>query len=507
MRGDLDELEAEAEQLRVALEDANLQLEEQATLASRQQRESDQAESVIADLSRQLTEAEQRAAAAEATADALRTAHRERDAYQQAYETTAEELQVANEELQLVNQDLEAHRTTLEQRVDERTAELAASEARMRAIVEAAHDAIVVADGAGLIQSVNPAVETMFGYADDDLLGRNIGVLMTSRDRAQHVGYLGRDLTLREHDHIGSSRLVMAQRRNGTMFPAELTVVEAASDGDRFFVASLRDVSPDIEHAGRAVARQAKLADMHSLSAMGGMSRALSHELSQPLSAIRCYIAAGRQVLGAGRGDAEMRLSLALGDLEKAEHEVERVGEMIKSLRELFELGRAERAVEDANAIVRDAVALALIGGPRSVAVRSHLADSLPPVYVNRVQIEEVVVNLVRNAVEAIGERDDGLVTVATAANDRDGDRFVQVTVSDNGPGLAPAVADRLFFPFVSTKARGTGIGLLICRSIVEAYGGTIEAANAADGGAEVRFTLPVARDKDLQHGAGAATA
>lgn len=481
----LRDLEDECEQLRVALEDALLQVEERAEEAANHRREAEDAARRVDELRRRLAEADDRAKHAETEASSLKNARQERAALEEEYEATAEELQAANEELRLANQDLEEHRADLERRVEERTAELHSSEARQRAIVEAAHDAIIITDEAGIVQSANSAAQEMFGYGSDDLGEKSIGLLMTPVDRLRLEGYVRRYLETGERRIVGRNRLVMAQRKDGSAFPVELAVAVAKS-GDEFLVVwSLRDGSPDGEQAGHPSVLRANLADAARFSAMGGLSRALAHELAQPLFAIRCYLKAGRRLL---KGVEDELPSEALVNLDRAKEEFDRIDRIIHDLRDMFEIGEADRTIEDTNELVQEGLALALVGGRRSAVVRTHFLPDLPPVRVNRTQAEQVVVNLVRNALDAIGARDGGLISIFTA---RDGGDFVKVTVADNGPGLAPEVSSRLFFPLVSTKRNGTGIGLLISKSIIESHGGTIEGGNRADGGAVFAFTLP----------------
>jgi two-component system sensor kinase FixL len=225
---------------------------------------------------------------------------------------------------------------------------------------------------------------------------------------------------------------------------------------------------------------------------MGQMASTMAHELNQPLTAVMNYLEAGRQLLAASAGGPER-----VGEMmEKAIAQAQRAGEVIRRLRSFVSKGETERRIASLNQLVEQALALGLVGArQRGVRVSLELDHALPPVLVDHVQIQQVVLNLVRNAIEAMEAVDRRELVIGTRAIlDQE---MAEVIVADTGPGIAPELADRLFQPFVTTKATGMGLGLSICREIVEAHHGRLTAAPRSSGGTVFRVTLPIARREE----------
>jgi two-component system sensor kinase FixL len=362
-------------------------------------------------------------------------------------------------------------------------------EALLRAIVETSPDGLITIDQASLIQSFNPAAQRMFGYAADEVIGRNVRCLMPDPYRAQHDGYVARYLRTGEKRIIGIGREVLGQRKDGAIFPLELAVGEVRTAGGRIFAGFVRDVSARQEAEERLRELQAELVHVARLSAMGEMASALAHELNQPLTAIINYAQAARRALGSAD---DARQSALASLLDKASQQATRAGQIIHRLRQFIAKGETERALEDLNAVVEEASALALIGtAGKRIAVRRAFAADLPPVLIDRVQIHQVVTNLLRNSIDALAEVERREIVLATR---RAGADAIEVTVADSGPGLDPALAGRLFQPFVTTKPEGIGIGLSICRSIVDAHGGRLWASANPEGGTTFHIRLPILR-------------
>ena len=219
---------------------------------------------------------------------------------------------------------------------------------------------------------------------------------------------------------------------------------------------------------------------------MGLMSSAIAHELNQPLTAINNYVQAARRVLDQHEPDASMR---ACGMIDKASMQVLRAGAIIRNLRDFVEKRDSARAFTDLNHVVREAVELSLAGTAHyGIHVRLDLDPALSPVMIESVQIQQVLVNLIRNAMEAMQTVEHREIQISTAADSGD---FARVTVRDSGPGLPETVRKRLFQPFVTTKDNGMGIGLTICQSIVEAHGGSIIVLRDGAPGTAFRFRVP----------------
>ncbi|HET6521333.1 MAG TPA: ATP-binding protein, partial [Geminicoccaceae bacterium] len=274
---------------------------------------------------------------------------------------------------------------------------------------------------------------------------------------------------------------------DGTTFPMELAVCEVRLPGRRLFAGFVRDITDRRLAEHRVHQLQGELAHVSRLSAMGEMASALAHELNQPLTAIMNYVQACRRLMASGRGGPERLAEL----MDRAAGQVSRAGDIIARLRQFIAKGETERTVEDINRVVEEASHLALIGAAeRGVRVRLKLDPGLPSVLVDRIQIQQVVLNLVRNGVEALAQVERRELTLATAPAGPDA---VEIAVSDTGPGLSQEVSGRLFQPFVSTKPGGMGLGLSICRSIVDAHGGRLWAASEPGAGTTFHLRLPVA--------------
>jgi two-component system, LuxR family, sensor kinase FixL len=366
-------------------------------------------------------------------------------------------------------------------------AALGEREALLRSILETIPDGMVVIDEGGIVQSFSAAAERMFGYAAAEVCGRNVSLLMPSPYRENHDGYIARYLATGERRIIGFGRIVAGRRKDGTVFPLELSVGEARLRGQRLFTGFVRDLTERQQTLSRMQELQAELAHVSRLTEMGQMAAALAHELNQPLAAATNYLEAGRRLLARDDATAVQR---AAGIFSDASDQLVRATQLIRRLRGFVSKGEVERRAAPVAQLVEEATALALLGVGDRVKVQLHIAPQLPDVLVDRIQVQQVLVNLIRNAVEAM--EGSARQELAIAASPSDG--VVEVVVADTGPGITPDVAQHLFEPFVTTKTQGMGVGLSICRSIVAAHGGTIGAEPNPEGGTIFRFSLPPAR-------------
>ncbi len=354
---------------------------------------------------------------------------------------------------------------------------------RLAGIVENSQDAIIGKSLDGIITSWNKAAEEMFGYAAREILGRPITLLFPSDRIAEEALILDR---LRQGERIDHYETVR-RRKDGRDIHVSLSVSPIRNLAGEIVGASkiARDITEQKLTQARLEEVRSELLHVSRLSTMGQMAATLAHELNQPLAAVRSYLSALRRLVGAPSMDAAR-----IGDIvTRADGQVARAAEVIKQLREFVAKGEAERRFEDLNEVVEEAAALALVEArQRGVEVSMRLGRDLPPAFVNRVQIQQVVLNLVRNAIEAMEDTEPQLLTVSTAQR---GDAL-EMTVADNGPGIAPEIASRLFQPFISSKRTGMGMGLSICRDIVEAHGGRLAAASNTPRGTVFSVTLPL---------------
>jgi two-component system sensor kinase FixL len=362
-------------------------------------------------------------------------------------------------------------------------------EAWLGSILETAPDAVIVIDEKGVIESFSVAAEKLFGYGAAEVVGRNISTLMPSPHREQHDDYMARYLRTGERRIIGIGRVVSGQRKDGGTFPMELAVGEITVEGRRLFTGFARDITERQKTQRRLQELHSELVRVTRANEIGQMGAALAHELNQPLTAVGNYLQACRRFLDAQAQPPSPRV---LETIEKASAQAARAGQVIRRLRQFMEKGETEQRPEDVNKIVEEASALALVGvKDAGVRVQLELGAGVPPIRVDKIQIQQVVLNLVRNAVEAMAPMPERVLTIRTAAASEPD--FVEVTVSDTGPGLAQTVTEQLFQPFVTTKERGMGIGLSVCRSIIDAHGGRIWAAPNHGGGTTFAFIVPVA--------------
>lgn len=373
---------------------------------------------------------------------------------------------------------------------------LSRSEAHLRSILETVPDAMIVADEKGIICSFSTTAEHVFGYHPDELIGTNVKFLMPPPYREQHDAYIGRYRETGERRIIGSGRVAVAQRKDGSTFPMEVQVGEMRWEGERFFTAFIRDLTERQHTETRMQELQSELAYMSRLTAMGEMGSTLAHEINQPLTAIASYLKGCGLMLDRMEGDQVSMLRMAV---DEAAEEALRAGEVIRQLREFVARGESGHRVEQLQRLIEEASALGLVGAKeKGVQVEFDFPSNDPHVIVNRVQIQQVLINLLRNAVEAMHSIQNRSLSIR-ARLVQDG-AMVQISVEDTGSGIAPEVLIKLFKPFTTTKKSGMGVGLSICRTIVESHGGKIWADSTPGEGATFHFTLKTVDTEEVAH-------
>jgi two-component system sensor kinase FixL len=362
-------------------------------------------------------------------------------------------------------------------------------ETRLRTVLETVPDAIIVIDQRGRIQSFSAAAERQFGYAADEVIGKNVSVLMPSPYREEHDGYIGRYQATHEKRIIGIGREVFGQRKNGSIFPMYLSVGEGKLEGASVYVGIIHDITAQQATERQLRELQDELLQVSRVTGMGQMASSLAHELNQPLTGASSLLQATRRMLEVGDSAA---IGRARDAVEKATQQLLRAGEIIRRLREFASRGDTEKVEVPIEAMINEAIALARISNRfGSTKVEVHIADT-PDVLADRVQIQQVILNLLRNGLEAMEHVSKPALRVSTRLNND----MVEVSIADVGPGISPDVKERLFQPFVTTKQQGMGVGLAICRTIIEAHGGRLSAEDNPDGGTIFRFTLARAFDE-----------
>lgn len=372
------------------------------------------------------------------------------------------------------------------------TAAAADATAEFRALFDAAVDGIVVIDKDGGILDFNPAAKRLFGYSVQEIVGQDVSVLMPEPDRSRHTGYISRYLTTGEARIIGIGRQVEGMRKDGSRFPMELSVGEVAQGVRARFVGIIRDLTQQkaVEEETRQL--QNRLAHVARFSTMGEMAAGLAHEINQPLSAITTYSEAGKRLMDKVEDPSPELIELC----EKIAKQARRAGQVIENLGNFIRKQEVHKDHLDLNAVVADIVSLINADArAEGIPVEVEYEPQPLPVCGDAIQLQQVLVNLTRNAVDAMKQ---GLYTdrgIQVTTRLMDPHRAV-VTVVDHGHGVPPQLADSIFHPFVSTKRDGLGIGLAISRTIAQGHGGDLTYRPNPSGGSIFGFSMPISEEE-----------
>jgi two-component system, LuxR family, sensor kinase FixL len=356
----------------------------------------------------------------------------------------------------------------------------------LASIVESSEDAIVGKTLEGVVTAWNGAAEGMFGYSAGEMIGQPISRLLPPdrvHEEAMILDRLRRGERLRQYETV---RL----RKDGGEIAVSLTISPILDRSGAIIGASkiVRDITAERRSQSHIQELQAELAHVARLTTMGQMASAIAHELNQPLTAVGNYASALGRVLANPNEDPDRARVI----VDRIRQQTTRAGAVIRRLREHVAKRNSTRQREDVNGVVKEAVELGLVGTQyRGVHTAIELDAAVGPAMLDRIQIGQVIINLVRNAVEAMEAGNTRKLTVSTRAVPG----MVEIAVTDTGPGIAPEVAERLFQPFVTSKATGLGLGLSICRELVEAHQGRLSVASGATGGTVFVITLPIGLD------------
>lgn len=376
--------------------------------------------------------------------------------------------------------------------------QLPVTEGRLFSVLDTAVDGIIVIDDQSNVLSYNKACQVMFGYAAEEVVGQNVSLIMPENFAVQHDQFVSNYLTTGERKIIGLGREVEGKHKDGRVFPLELSVGEAHTVEGRQFIGIMRDLTARREAEERIADLRSQVVHMARISAVNEMSAAITHELNQPLTAAQLYLQAAMKQSGrAGRPSADPAEFEDAGqrepDLEeilgKAFVEVKRAGEIIQHMRRFLAKGEPDRSRVGLTQLVNSAVELTRLGtASNDVEFRMDFPDKEPHVDADPVQIQQVVVNLVRNAVQAVEEQAKKWVGVTVR---RSAD-LVRVEVMDSGSGIPTEVLGSLFTAFTSTRPGGLGLGLAISRTIAQSHGGDLWADADSKSGARFILELPL---------------
>lgn len=354
-------------------------------------------------------------------------------------------------------------------------------------IVNSSDDAIIGKTLDGVVVSWNPGAEKIFGYTADEMIGRTLEPLFPPELYEEEATILARLSRGERIDHYETTRL----HKNGSEIIVSITVSPVRDDTGRIVGASkiARDITERTVVQARLEQLQSELIHVSRVNDMGQVAAGLAHELNQPLSAISNYISGVQNLIS--RGDYER----ATMGCERAAAQVTRAGEVIRRLRAFVEKAATHKRPAALDQIIRESRSLAMLGASGDgVSFETRIAPDAAVAMVDTIQIQQVLVNLIRNAIEAMSTSSVKRLHISTSGARRG---LVEVAVADTGPGLSETIRTRLFQPFATTKDEGMGVGLSICRSIVEMHGGHIWAEGNANGGVTFRFTIPRADAED----------
>ena len=356
------------------------------------------------------------------------------------------------------------------------------------ALMDAAVDAIIIIDEEGRVLRFNNAAVRLFGYSEDEVSGRNISQLMPEPHRSLHDGYLSRYRKTGKAAIIGQGREETGLKKSGETFPMLLSVGEIRRTGERRFVGIIRDLS-----AFRAAQEQVRQLEEQLLHAdrlviLGELTAGIAHEINQPLTAIAAYADAGKSML---ERDEVSSTEGMQGICERIAQQSRRAAEVVQRLRKLVRSGSVAKSSVDINQIIRNTLLLFEYETKKySINLDFTPLEPLDSLFVDEVQIQQILVNLVKNSLDALIEAgaQDGRIDIAVSRQGSD----VLISVSDNGPGVPLDVRPQLFDSFFTTKPKGVGLGLSICKSIAAAHGGRLGYAESSGGGSVFTLSLPL---------------
>jgi PAS domain S-box-containing protein len=340
---------------------------------------------------------------------------------------------------------------------------------RWQSLLNAAVDGMIVIDARGTIEAFNPSAERIFGYAASEVVGRNVSVLMPPPDCDQHDRYIERYLMTGVRTVIGVGRDVQALRRDGSRFPAHLSVGEMRVANELHFVGIVHDLTARTQ-------LEERIREQAALARIGEMAAVLAHEVRNPLAGIGGAI----QVLGGRFPSGSPEREVVRDVLDR----LQGLNELVQDLLLFARTPNPRLAPTELRRILSSARDL-LAADPLFSGVCVTITGAAAPIEVDQELLRIVFQNLMINAAQAMEGR--GTIAVSIEA-DHDRQRVV---VADGGPGMTAETRAQLFKPFFTTKARGTGLGLATVRRLVEAHQGTVDVESSPGRGTRVIIDLP----------------
>jgi two-component system sensor kinase FixL len=363
------------------------------------------------------------------------------------------------------------------------------SEERLRMVVEASSSAMIMVNPLGNMTLVNGRTELVFGYPREELIGEPIEILVPEHIRADHPGYRRGYSTEPTTRAMGAGRELFGRRKDGSLVPVEIGLDPIRTAEGLFVLASIIDITERrrSEHEKEQLRRE--LAHAGRVTMLGQLASSLAHELGQPLGAILRNAETAELLLQSDSPDLE-ELRAIVTDIRNDDH---RAGDVIDRLRTLLKRRTLDARTIAVDQLTGDVVALAGFDATtRRIRLATNVPPGLPLVRGDRVHLQQVLLNLIMNGMDAVSSGSGGTREVTLDAR-RNEAGMVEIAVRDSGHGVPPEKLEKLFEAFFTTKPNGMGMGLSISRTIVEAHGGHIWVENNADRGATFRFTLAAA--------------
>src|SRR6266481_6973382 len=361
------------------------------------------------------------------------------------------------------------------------------AEEKFRVGVEASPSGIILVNDRGRIALVNSQTEKLFGYGREELVGKPVEILVPERFASQHPDHRAEFLAAPTARAMGAGRELFARRKDGSEFPVEIGLNPIQTPDGMLVLAAVVDISARKLAEAEALRHREELGHISRVAAMGELAASIAHELNEPLSGITSNASAGQRFID--RGDVDLReLRDLLGDVMA---DGRRAGDVIRSILNMVKKGVPARQRVNLNHVIINVTHMVNPNAMlQSCKLETLLEPDLPPIEADPIQLQQVLLNLVINAFDAMHDTPVSHRKVVVAT-ERNGDSTIRTSVRDYGVGISEEARERLFEQFFTTKAKGLGMGLAIVRSIVESHGGTIAAENADGGGARFYFTLP----------------
>ncbi|MGZ8241889.1 MAG: PAS domain S-box protein, partial [Methylobacter sp.] len=357
-------------------------------------------------------------------------------------------------------------------------------EAKLNSIFNASVEGMITIDMSNIIVSANAAVETIFGYKREELIGCSINKLMPSSQRAMDICNLPGS-----GKSAGQIQEIEGIHKNGSVVPLDLSIAEYSIDDAHFYTNIVRDVSLRKHREQLDKEHLDELAHATRLGLMGEMASGIAHEVNQPLSAISSYTQVSLNLINTESPDLVKITEI----LYKTQQQALRAGRIIHRMREFIKSHSKHYSIADINTLIHDAVSLCIAElKQNNIRLTFELEQNLPPIYVDHIQIEQVIINLIRNSIEALQDLPAKLQRQIIIHSCVTANNSIQVRVKDNGLGLNKDQQQKIFMPFYTTKTDGMGMGLSISRSLIEAHAGTLNFSSQPEKETTFYFTLPI---------------